>query len=343
MNTLLTQLSYVNLVNSNNPDCPELALGGLKNGLEKALPNSIVFLFTDAPAKDLHLYDDVVALIQKKQITVNFLLSGDCGLENTEGYQIFYKLSRLSGGQAYRMSASNVKDVLLSIKDNINSNYVVLKTFDFSSSASRTINFDVDMSLTQFKVTVVGTNPTITIRDPLNNIVNPDQDLMLNSIKASIVKSPKQGSWKLEVYASSAYTVVISGLSDLKFNFGFSIDEVESESQTGLQPLNGNKNILSIFASDISQVEKLSDATIITVPTNSYESQSESTLALKKTINNIFTADFYDTHNKPFKIRITGSDKNGNKIERIISSSIQATSGGKSYQTIQKNSKNFFY
>jgi len=51
-------------------DCPELILTGILGGIQAAEPQSFVFVFTDASAKDYYLNETVIRLVQEKQITV---------------------------------------------------------------------------------------------------------------------------------------------------------------------------------------------------------------------------------------------------------------------------------
>lgn len=51
-------------------DCPESTLKGISLALEKALPKSFVYIFTDAIAKDFATDNEIMAQIQKKQTTV---------------------------------------------------------------------------------------------------------------------------------------------------------------------------------------------------------------------------------------------------------------------------------
>ena len=52
-------------------DCPDMSLGGLQAGIKTALPNSLVYVITDATAKDYNLFRTVNNRVQSKQHSVS--------------------------------------------------------------------------------------------------------------------------------------------------------------------------------------------------------------------------------------------------------------------------------
>lgn len=52
-------------------DCPEMSLSGLEAGIQNALPNSLVYVITDATAKDYDKYKEVNSKVQAKQHSVS--------------------------------------------------------------------------------------------------------------------------------------------------------------------------------------------------------------------------------------------------------------------------------
>lgn len=63
-----------NLTLRGGGDCPESALKGIHAALTVALPQSYVYIFTDAIAKDFRLDNKVLELIRKKQTTVSLYI-----------------------------------------------------------------------------------------------------------------------------------------------------------------------------------------------------------------------------------------------------------------------------
>lgn len=304
-----------------------MALSGLQIALKLALPNSLAYIFSDATAKDYRLYDEVVELIQKKQVTVNFLLTGDCDDATSVGYQIYHKLSRVSNGQVYDMNKNNVLEVLLAIRGTVSHNYAALKSVDVESAGTSNTDLNVDKSISELSVSITGENPMLSIRDPTNLTVHGNDSLTLKNLKLVNIKDPMDGVWKIEARADSSHSLRLNALSDLKFEFGFSLDRVDGKSETSFQPLVGHKNILSVFISEPSLVDTLSNTTIILVPSNPSERSVKFTIPLKKQNDKIYATHPFEVPRQMFKIQLNGFDVNGNAIERLISTGLISSYG----------------
>lgn len=72
-NVLLQKLNEV--VIRGGGDCPEMSLSGLIAGIENARPNSLVYVLTDATAKDHDKFEEAFNIIKKKQLTVSTKLT----------------------------------------------------------------------------------------------------------------------------------------------------------------------------------------------------------------------------------------------------------------------------
>ncbi|XP_052253774.1 von Willebrand factor A domain-containing protein 7-like isoform X2 [Dreissena polymorpha] len=59
-------------------DCPEFSLTGIQAASTVAMPNSNVFVFTDATPKDPQKINYITSLITEKKLRVQFLVTGSC-------------------------------------------------------------------------------------------------------------------------------------------------------------------------------------------------------------------------------------------------------------------------
>lgn len=324
---LLAKLKHINTVGGG--DCPEYAVSGLKIALEFALTNSLAYVFSDATAKDLQYFDEALELIQKKQVSVNFLLTGDCDDQTSPGYQVYHKLSRASNGQVYDMKKSNVKDVLLAIRHTVNYNYAALKSVDSDSAGTTNTKLNIDKSISELSVSMSGKNARLTITDPRNETVKSGEELTLDNLQLVKIKDPLDGQWNVEAAADSSHSIRLGAISEMKFEFGFSVDQPLNIFETSFQPLSGQKNVLSIFASNSSLIETLSDVTIILVPSNVHESSTQFKVPLKKVSDKSYSTKAFDIPRQMFKIQLNGIDAGGHTIERLMSTVLKSSHGSK--------------
>ena len=210
---MLKKLSEIKL--TGNRDCPEMAIGGLEEGLKHALPNSIAFVLTDATAKDFNKYRSVLKAMQSKQITANFLLTGDCGNRDSEGFNVYTQLARYTNGQVFDIKSEEIKEVMLGLKMQLDDEYTSLKYLVKNAAETSIEEFLVDSTITIIQISLSGSNPSMVIRNPLGEIITGNVTSMDNLMIVKIL-NPIPGKWTVEVKSSSKHSIsfgVISSLS----------------------------------------------------------------------------------------------------------------------------------
>lgn len=321
---VIEKLNSIVLDSTNNPDCPELAISGLREGLRHALPNSFAFVLTDASAKDYDQFEVTNNLVQLTQTSVNFLITGNCGHTNGPQMEVYNKLARSSNGQVFDMNRDEIQDVMWAIRNQMNDDFISLRSIDNEVSGSSRIDFFVDNTITDLSVTLTGKAPFIAIEDPQNNTVVRTQNLELTNVRIIGINKPVPGQWSIEVKSSSAHSIRLGARSNIKFDFGFSLSSAIRISETSYQPLRGQQNMLSVFVSNPVMIQSLDFITIIS-------STMSKKLSLTKTSYNVFATEHFDIPTSSFKIELGGVDLSGNKIERLLSTSIQAVNAGIKY------------
>ncbi|PIK61654.1 hemicentin 1 [Apostichopus japonicus] len=134
-------------------DCPEMSVSAIKLALERSLPGSQIYVFTDARAKDYNKTKDVLKLIQDKESQVVFVLTGDCDNSAHEGYTAYEQIAAASSGFEF-------------VELSVQTSKVHLISTDMSQGAVQYHWLPVDTRLQQFIISLSGDNPNIMLRAP---------------------------------------------------------------------------------------------------------------------------------------------------------------------------------
>ncbi|XP_045569843.1 von Willebrand factor A domain-containing protein 7 [Salmo salar] len=164
-------------------DFPEMSLSGLQVALTGAPPSSEIFLFTDAPAKDLNLMGTVIALIERTKSVVSFFLTGSLGLRRRRASdqgqgqvqhsrmvesdsQLYMELSQASGGQAIQVTKTELPKATSIIVESSSSSLVTILQAVRSPGRADNFSFTVDESVRNLTAYVTGSSLSFTLTSP---------------------------------------------------------------------------------------------------------------------------------------------------------------------------------
>ena len=120
-----------NLKAKGGGDCPELAMMGLYKALLHSLPESDIYLFTDADAKDEQRRKEVISLASENKIRITFFVTGKCkrrkkrrieqsfifrrlnrSKRSGQGQTLYQAIAAQTGGQVLETSKAGIADAL---------------------------------------------------------------------------------------------------------------------------------------------------------------------------------------------------------------------------------------
>lgn len=248
-------------------DCPEMSQQGILEALRYATPNSRLFVFTDASAKDGNLINDVISTAQKKKTAITYLISGNCseelrGAGETGGQLFFVDRSRVgttlppvdpaylrgaleTGGQFFFVDRSQVGMTLPLIMPQLTGDLVTIVSNRGVLTAGSPVStaFPVDSSIRQLSVSVgtVSTNGVELLR-PNGAVVDPtDPDATIVGLTESTfitIKAPARGSWRLRLTGSGDFALSASGNSPLALH-AFDFVAANTDIHGGYFPIAG--------------------------------------------------------------------------------------------------------
>ena len=323
------------LTASGGGDDPELYYHGLLDALKACEPDSIVFTFTDAPAKDDYLRDEVLSLALMKLVKINSIVvvssSGRNFKNQTDSidksnqrasrssildYQDLAKttggLSIFSGNEFIR----NISNLIISQQEDQNNEYVLLMA-EIKIKNIYVNTFYVDQSITKLSFYISSSSqvPSFVILDPTNssNTNNYTQVFDSELTRFFFVDKPLVGTWKIQINTGDVF-VKISCLSSIESLISLAmLNESLPHSgyfETGISPLaNSNLSVFSFSSQEMNNVN-------IQVLTPDSKLIGELTLKL---IDPLTASLNFVIPNLPFILKLNAQLKSGSKFERYSS------------------------
>ncbi|KAM9348879.1 von Willebrand factor A domain-containing protein 7-like [Symphorus nematophorus] len=253
-------------------DFPEMSLSGLQLALTGAPPNSEIFLFTDATAKDQHLRSTVIALIERTKTQVNFMITGSFAFRRrrqsgnnqeqqqqqqqqqpsqriTSRFQLYRDLADASGGQAIEVTKSELPVATSIITESSSASLVTLLQAARSAGKAENFTFTVDESVRNLTIYITGSSVAFTLISPsgVPQSTNMTGSLITTSQSVGNFKTLKLktqvGLWGIQMVSANPYTLKIVGESPIDFLFDFleasqgilgGLDVVDSRPRAGV-------------------------------------------------------------------------------------------------------------
>ncbi|XP_059208298.1 von Willebrand factor A domain-containing protein 7-like [Centropristis striata] len=304
-------------------DDEELSLSGLQLALSSAPSNSEIFLFTDAPAKDKQLKNTVIALMERTQSVVNFMISGSTVVNrfrrsdqtqiriSESDAQVYRELAQVSGGFVIEVTKSELPAATSIVTESSSPSLVTLLYAARSPGKTETFSFIVDETITSLTVYMTGSSIAFTVTSPTGESQSSDSSGSLISSSRlvgnfrTLQLNKQAGLWEINMVSTHPYTVKVIGQSPIDFLFDFVVpsqgpfsgyDVLETRPHVGV---NGSL-LVSLSGSDTATVTEvdLIDSSDSEVTTGTVEPQG----------NGHFLVHFVRMPSVEFGVRVKGRD-----------------------------------
>ncbi|KAM9476982.1 von Willebrand factor A domain-containing protein 7-like [Clarias gariepinus] len=311
-------------------DAPEMCLSGLQLALTGAPPQTEIFVFTDAEAKDTWLKNTVQALIEKTKSKVTFMLTNALGFGRRRrsaraidgqqqvstrmlnpSNQLYQNLAQGSGGQAIEVTKGTLAQATDIIAATSISTLVTL--FQAIRNPAKAENFSVfvDSSVQNLTIYITGNSPKFLITSP-SGISQGSAELngalgLINNVGNFYTAQPnisvKTGLWLFSIDSTQPYTIRVVGESKIDFIFEFvELSQGAHPSYAVLNSRPAANNTLILLVSMIGG----DSAT----PTAVYLVEASSSNSFNGTLEEVNSGQYLVTFNKTpggdFTVRVDG-------------------------------------
>uniref|UniRef100_A0A5S6QSD1 Ig-like domain-containing protein n=1 Tax=Trichuris muris TaxID=70415 RepID=A0A5S6QSD1_TRIMR len=307
-------------------DCPEMALTGIKLALENSLPTSFLYVFTDARAKDYHLLDQVLNIVQEKQSQVVFVMTGDCGDRTHPGYLAFESIASMSSGQIFHLDKSDVNKIIEYVRLSMMNKRVRIVAEDHQQSRTFSLHFPVDSHIFEITVSVSGDHPNVHVIDPHGQLKTAENGartvVQLSNVVIITVSEPQPGMWTLKGSVSGKHTIRVTAISDVDFTHAFSNNADPSHDRTYYRPLAGMSSYLLINVTGLRSPGTAKEAHLLNTQGEALLSEP---LRIRDHQSGLYYADSFVPPDGHYYTMISGEDERNFKFQRLSPTSICPT------------------
>ncbi|KAK9981269.1 hypothetical protein ABG768_000822 [Culter alburnus] len=213
-------------------DTPEMCLSGLQLALTGASSSSEIYVFTDAPAKDINLKETINALIRSTKSSVSFLMGSFSrrrrSLNARSEFQVYYDIALASGGQAIEVSKSSISQATDIIVDTSTSALVTILQRSRDPGRVESFSFLLDESVSNTTIYITGSSLTFNLRSPTgvsqsNTVANGPLGKIqtVGNLQRIQLNKNEMGLWHIDMTTTRPYTIKVIGQSAITFIYNF--------------------------------------------------------------------------------------------------------------------------
>ncbi|KHJ41250.1 immunoglobulin domain protein [Trichuris suis] len=307
-------------------DCPEMTLTGIKLALENSLPTSFIYVFTDARAKDYHLLDQVLSIVQEKQSQVVFVMTGDCGDRTHPGYLAFESIASMSSGQIFHLDKSDVNKIIEYVRLSMMNKRVRIVAEDHDHSRTFAVHFPVDSHLFEITVSVAGDRPDVHLIDPYGQLKTTTDGVrtvvQLSNVVIITVSKPQPGIWTIKGSVNGKHTIRVTGISDVDFTHAFSNYPDHSNGRTFYRPVAGMSSYLLVNVTGLKRPGAAKEARLLNTQGEAILSEP---LRIRDQQSGLYYVDSFIPPDGHYYTMISGEDELNFQFQRLSPTSICPT------------------
>ncbi|XP_063622787.1 hemicentin-1-like [Cydia splendana] len=286
--------------------CLEVALSGIKKGLEESRQGSYLYVFTDTTSEDYNKFEEIKTMCQEKQIQVNIIVTDiTCGRESDEGYKVYQKIATACSGQVFRVDKGEVNQVIEDVKETIKGDRTVVAVATVPAYTWKYVPFTIDEQTEYAVVSASGTDVVLEVYDPNSRVKTGTPITWTKNVKVTKLTNLVSGTYKAKVRGNSQVSIMVFGRTDFNFQHGFSTTVQTNMMATDTQPTTAVATLLMVSVQDekhsalIREVELLdmSDHVVRTLPLTNVQ-------------GDIYKTDMFLSPEHTFKIVVVGTAKN---------------------------------
>lgn len=312
---------------SGGGDCPELPMHGLLDAISASYPDSQLYLYTDASAKDGDLASGVIAAAQAKNISGNFFNFGSCSPIDPS----YVAVANATGGQAFFLARSEAGTTFHLIQPQLGAlPAAILVASGAMGGSAQNFNIPIDSTVTSATFSISVDVPTaINLLRPSGVAVNPaDPDVTFTSLSSGevvTIAAPAAGAWTLDISGSGDFSVYVEGSTSVdQVDNLIRLNEFEFVALAGRPAHQGYYQIAGQPVAGASQTGLAVMQGPFTAANFELLSQSGSVLqpvVLAPGDPNAAPGEYVGSFSIPaqsFRLAVTGADSAGNAFQRVF-------------------------